>query len=91
VCLVGDLQGPKLRIGRFANDSIELTEGMAFRFDLDETLGDETRVQLPHPEVLEAMETGSEILLDDGKVRVEITGKDAKGLDAKITMMGRMR
>ena len=84
VCLVGDLQGPKLRIGRFENDSIELTEGMSFRFDMDEKLGDETRVQLPHPEVLEAMDVGSEILLDDGKVRVEITGKDDDGLDAKV-------
>lgn len=84
VCLIGDLQGPKLRIGRFKNDSIQLTEGQAFRFDMDEALGDETRVQLPHPEVMEAMHVGSEILLDDGKVRVEITGKDAKGLDAKI-------
>jgi pyruvate kinase len=84
VCLVGDLQGPKLRIGRFKNDSIDLTDGQAFRFDMDEALGDETRVQLPHPEVLEAMEVGSEILLDDGKVRVEVTGKDAKGLDVKI-------
>lgn len=84
VCLIGDLQGPKLRIGKFKNNSIDLTEGMAFRFDMDEALGDETRVQLPHPEVLEAMEPGSEILLDDGKVRVEITGKDSNGLDAKI-------
>ncbi len=84
VCLLADMQGPKLRIGKFKNDSISLTEGMAFRFDLEDALGDETRVQLPHPEVLEAMEPGSEILLDDGKVRVEVTGKDAKGLDAKI-------
>lgn len=84
VCLIGDLQGPKLRIGKFKNDSIQLTAGMKFRFDMDEALGDETRVQLPHPEVLEAMSVGSEILLDDGKVRVEITGKDKNGLDAKI-------
>lgn len=84
VCLMADMQGPKLRIGRFENDSIDLTEGQAFRFDMDDALGNEARVQLPHPEVLEAMEVGSEILLDDGKVRVEITGKDAGGLDAKI-------
>lgn len=84
VCLIADMQGPKLRIGKFKDGSITLTEGMAFRFDMDDTPGDETRVQLPHPEVLEAMDIGSEILLDDGKVRVEITGKDAKGLDAKI-------
>lgn len=84
IALLGDMQGPKLRIGRFKNDAIDLVAGQKFRFDLDDALGDETRVELPHPEVLEAMEIGSEILLDDGKVRVEITGKDKNGLDAKI-------
>lgn len=84
IALLADLQGPKLRIGNFKNDKISLNAGMAFRFDLDDALGDETRVQLPHPEVIEVMDVGSEILLDDGKVRVEITGKDKNGLDAKI-------
>lgn len=84
VALVGDLQGPKLRIGKFEKGSIELTAGMAFRFDLDEALGDKTRVSLPHPEVIAAMEVGSEILLDDGKVRAQITAKDKNGLETKI-------
>ncbi|HPF78063.1 MAG TPA: pyruvate kinase [Alphaproteobacteria bacterium] len=84
IALLADMQGPKLRIGRFKNDSIEIHQGMAFRFDLDDALGDETRVQLPHPEVIEAMEIGSEILLDDGKVRVKITAKDKNGLDSEI-------
>ena len=84
IALLADLQGPKLRIGNFKNDSIELTEGQNFRFDLNKALGDETRVQLPHIKVIEAMEVGSEILLDDGKVRVEITAKDKEGLDTKV-------
>ena len=84
VCLLADMQGPKLRIGKFKNDSIELTKGMAFRFDLDDALGDETRVQLPHIEVLEAMEVDSEILLDDGKVRAKIIAKDKQGLNCEI-------
>lgn len=84
VALLADMQGPKLRIGKFKNDSIEIAKGMAFRFDLDTALGDETRVQLPHPEVIEAMDVGSEILLDDGKVRVCVTAKDKNGLDTEI-------
>ena len=76
--VMADLQGPKLRIGRFKGGSIELTKGMTIRFDLDETEGDETRVCLPHPEVMEALDVDSMILLDDGKVRVRIAekGKD---------------
>ncbi len=82
--IVGDLQGPKLRIGKFKNDSIKLERGQTFRFDSDAAPGDETRVQLPHPEVLESMEVGSHIFFGDGKVRVEITGKGAGYLDGVV-------
>ncbi len=84
VAILADMQGPKLRIGRFENDKIALTQGQTFRFDLNKDLGDTTRVQLPHPEVIEAMGIGSEILLDDGKVRVKVTDKDQSSLTVKI-------
>ena len=76
--IVADMQGPKLRIGEFKNGSIALEKNQKFRFDLDETPGDETRVCLPHPEVLEVLEPESLIFLDDGKVRARVkkTGKD---------------
>jgi pyruvate kinase len=76
--MLADLQGPKNRIGKFKNDRIEVSEGHKIRFDLDETPGDENRVCLPHPEVIQCMKPGSEILLDDGKVKVKILeqGKD---------------
>lgn len=76
--ILADLQGPKNRIGKFKDGKISLTEGQTIRLDLDETPGDETRVNLPHPEVIAAMKPGSIILLDDGKVRMEIVeqGKD---------------
>ncbi|MEM7618062.1 MAG: pyruvate kinase [Pseudomonadota bacterium] len=84
VAVLADLQGPKLRIGQFKDGKIELTEGQDFRFDLSDVPGDTTRVQLPHPEVMEVMDVGSEILLDDGKVRVQVMAKDKEGLDTKI-------
>lgn len=84
VALMADMQGPKFRIGDFKEGAIKLSEGMTFRFDSDEDLGDESRVYLPHPEVIEVMEVGSDILLDDGKVRARIVSKDKNGLDAQI-------
>jgi len=84
VCLIADLQGPKFRIGDFKDEKITLTEGQSFTFDSDETLGDDTRVCLPHPEVIEAMNQGDDILLDDGKVRATITKKNKDSLEAKI-------
>jgi pyruvate kinase len=47
--ILADLQGPKLRVGKFANGPVMLKAGQAFRFDNDPTPGDETRVHLPHP------------------------------------------
>lgn len=72
IAMLADLQGPKNRVGKFANGGIEFDAGHRIRFDLDPTPGDETRVCLPHPEVIACMGPGSEILLDDGKVRVKI-------------------
>jgi len=82
--IVADLQGPKLRIGKFENESIALTKGQSFRFDSEESLGDESRIHLPHKEVLETMEIGSHIFLDDGKVRIKITKKGEGYLDGEV-------
>src|SRR5260370_6676845 len=69
-CILADLQGPKLRIGEFANGPVVLPTGATFVFDSDRTPGDETRVLLPHPEILRALEPGHSILIADGKQRL---------------------
>lgn len=74
-----DLQGPKLRIGTFPDGPVDLVEGKPFRLDLDtKTPGSATRVALPHPEIFAALEAGTDLLLDDGRLqlRVEKFGKD---------------
>jgi pyruvate kinase len=76
--VLADLQGPKLRVGTFANGSEELVEGERFRMDLSSVPGDRNRVQLPHPEIFAALEPGSSLLVNDGKIRliVDTCGKD---------------
>src|SRR5215469_2936636 len=69
--ILADLQGPKLRLGTFAEGPIELAAGAPFHLDLDRQAGDEHRAPLPHPEIFEALQPGTELLLDDGKVRLE--------------------
>ena len=54
--ILADLQGPKLRLGTFADGEVELRTGQSFRVDLDETPGDATRACLPHPEIFSALE-----------------------------------
>ncbi len=72
VAILMDLQGPKLRIGRIEGGEIRLERGAAFRLDLDKALGDATRAPLPHKEVFAALERGTHVLLDDGKLRLEV-------------------
>ncbi|ERH49186.1 pyruvate kinase [Ectopseudomonas chengduensis] len=77
-----DLQGPKLRVGRFAEGKVQLVNGQSLRLDLDATPGDASRVNLPHPEIIEALQPGMSLLLDDGRLRLKVT---AKQNDAVIT------
>lgn len=70
--ILADLQGPKLRVGVFAQDSEQLDEGASFRLDLDEKQGDANRVCLPHPEIFAALEPGSTLLVNDGKIRLKV-------------------
>jgi len=72
IAILADLQGPKLRVGLFAGDSEELVEGAHFRLDLDEAEGDAGRVELPHPEIFAALEPGSTLLVNDGKIRLRV-------------------
>ncbi len=76
--ILGDLQGPKLRVGTFAEGGITLEPDAAFRLDLDPAPGDSRRVSLPHPEIFAALVSGATLLLDDGKLalRVEEFGPD---------------
>jgi pyruvate kinase len=70
--ILADLQGPKLRIGAFADRTVTLTRGQTFTLDSDPAPGDTTRVELPHPEILAALAPGHRLLLDDGKVRLRV-------------------
>ncbi len=67
-----DLQGPKLRVGQFAQ-AVELTAGQSFSFDKSEEPGTHARVFLPHPEIFEAIKPGDHLLLNDGKLRLVTT------------------
>ena len=62
--IVADLQGPKLRVGRFKGGKAELAKGDIFIFDLDDKAGDAKRVQLPHREIFQAVKPGARLSLD---------------------------
>lgn len=82
--IIADLQGPKLRVGKFEHGHIELKPGMKIRLDLDKTEGNEKRVNLPHPEIIVTLMPGAYILCDDGKVRMKIVDKGSDFLMAEV-------
>src|SRR3954453_14441150 len=65
-----DLQGPKLRVGHFEGGRTRLEKGQRFILDHDERAGNSGRVQLPHAELFGSIRPGTNILIDDGKVRL---------------------
>jgi len=85
-----DLQGPKLRIGQFAEGKVQLVRGQALRLDLDPTPGDQRRVNLPHPEIIAALEPGMDLLLDDGKLRLRVITRHADAIDTTVLNGGEL-
>jgi len=85
-----DLQGPKLRVGRFAGGSTMLETGAAFLLDRDKTPGDATRVNLPHPEIFAALEPGARLLLDDGKLVLRVRTVEADRIETVVETGGKL-
>jgi pyruvate kinase len=91
IAILGDLQGPKLRVGTFSDpEGVYLDAGQTFRLDLDEAGGDKTRVMLPHPEIIEASEIGHVLLVDDGKIKLTVHGKGDGYLDCTVNNEGKI-
>jgi len=88
ISIMADLQGPKLRVGTFPDGPVELEDGASFRLELRDAPGDATRATLPHPEIFKALEVGTQLLLDDGKIRLEVTDCGADFADTKVVIGG---
>ena len=86
--ILADLQGPKLRVGRFENDQAQLEKGQAFTFDKENTPGDSSRVNLPHAEIFAAVGVGTKLLVDDGKLVFRVTGIDDGRIETEVVTGG---
>jgi pyruvate kinase len=85
-----DLQGPKLRLGTFAEGGADLHKGDAFLLDSDAAPGGATRVQLPHPEILSSLAKGHRILIDDGKVMLRVAAAEPGRAQTIVEVAGRV-
>lgn len=88
ICIMADLQGPKLRCGLFKAGSVDLVDGQLFSFDLNEDLGTSSRVCLPHKEIFAALKVGSTLLVDDGKISLEVISFNKTSAITKVRVGG---
>src|SRR5262245_33903711 len=86
--VLADMQGPKLRVGTFASGPVELKPGARFGLDLVDRPGDETRAFLPHPEIFAALKPGANLLLDDGKIRLQVQRCGNDFADTEVVVGG---
>jgi len=85
-----DLQGPKLRLGTFADKAAMVKHGDTFVLDSDNTPGDATRAFLPHPEIFAAVEPGHTLLIDDGKVKLRVIEAEPKRMVTRVEVAGKV-
>jgi pyruvate kinase len=85
-----DLQGPKLRLGSFADDFAQIDAGRDFILDTDPAPGDATRVYLPHPEIFAAIKPGDALVIDDGKLRLTVTEAAPQRIVARVAVGGKI-
>jgi len=86
--ILQDLQGPKIRVGTIKDGKITAVAGEHMRFVLSGSDGDKMSIPLPHPEIFDAVTPGDDLLIDDGRVRVRVTGIGPEFIDAKVITGG---
>jgi pyruvate kinase len=88
--IVFDLQGPKLRVGKFKGGSAQLAVGQMFVLDRDKEQGDAHRVELPHPELFAALTKDAQLLIDDGKIRLRVVAVEKDKIATVVEVGGKV-
>ncbi|MEP4148997.1 MAG: pyruvate kinase [Halioglobus sp.] len=92
VGILADLQGPKIRISTFRNDSVDLAIGDSFRLDLNlsEGEGDKRGVGLDYKDLCNSVEPGDILLLDDGRIRLKVDDVSASVVECSVVIGGKL-
>ncbi|HEU4513996.1 MAG TPA: pyruvate kinase [Nocardioidaceae bacterium] len=88
VGILADLQGPKIRLGRFAEGPVELHEGATFTITTRDVPGDVSMCSTTYDGLPGDVKVGDPILIDDGKVRLEVTAVEGKDVETRVVVPG---
>jgi len=92
VAILGDLQGPKIRVSRFKNDSVILKSGQDFTLDaeLGKFDGDETQVGIDYKALPDDVKPNDTLLLDDGRIQLIVVSVSGRKVHTKVTVAGKL-
>ena len=90
VGVMADLQGPKIRVGKFAGSKVLLKTGQEFILDAECRLGDATRAGLDYPELVEDVTPGDVLLLDDGRIVMDVTRIEGSEINCVVRHGGEL-
>jgi pyruvate kinase len=88
--ILADLQGPKLRVSTFPGGAPFLEIGAKFSLHRAKIDGDVNGVTLPHPEIMDALEPGHRLLIDDGKLRLRVISNDRNVAVTEVEVGGKI-
>ena len=88
--ILADLQGPKLRVGKFEGGGADLKKGQCFVFDRSDAAGTAERAELPHKEIFHGVEPGTRLLVDDGKIVQRVLSATADRIETVVEVGGRI-
>ena len=89
-CILADLQGPKFRVGKVADETI-VKNGDRITFDLNTDMGNASTVGLPHAEIFKAVHPGARLLMDDGKLVFKVVLVDTQSFAAEVVVGGPLK
>lgn len=90
VGILQDLSGPKIRLGKVANKSVQLANGQMFTFTTREIDGDENEITLPYPEFVEQVKRGSTIFVDDARLQFRVISKTDTDIVTRVVIGGEL-
>ena len=91
IAIMADLPGPKMRIGKFKQDPIDLKVGGTFTLTADEIAGDETRVSTTFARLPQAVKPGDTLFLNDGLIQLEVSSVTGNDVHCRVIVGGELR
>jgi pyruvate kinase len=91
IAIMGDLSGPKMRIGKIDPEPVELRPGDPFTLTTEDIVGDANRVSVSFDRLPQAVKKGNTLFLNDGYIQLEVNGVKGRDVLCTVRVGGELR